>query len=127
MVTPGFFSSQSQPASRLWFNDKNVAYIQQEVTRRLANEFEGTNEVAFDFARERLHHTYYYWRGPLTLDELLEKTICDLVSDIRTEIEMHTRFDHFDPMTLYDPGTGLTREEKVKLRKPFKFEFQMNY
>jgi len=127
MVTPGFFTQQTQPSSRIWFNDKNVCFIQKEVTRRLAQEFEGTNEVSYDFAKERLEKEYYYWRGPLTLNELLEKVICDLVSEIRTEIEWHTRFDHFDPLTLYDPGTGLTREEKVKLKTPLKFEFQERY
>ena len=127
MVTSGFFQQQLTPNYRIWTSDKNVEYIQYEVQRRLAQEFQGSNQVTFSFAKQRLVDTLNEWRGPLTQSQLLELVICDLVSDIRTEIEQNTRFDNFDPLNLYNMGTGITREEKVKLRKPRKFEFIMRY
>jgi len=127
MVTPGFFQSIVTPNYRTWISDKNIRYVQYEVARRLSKEFTSYNEVDYDLIRERLNDTLNEWRGPLTLNELLEKVICDFVSQIRTEIEWHTRFDNFNPRTLYYPGTGITREEKVKLAKPKKFTFTMKY
>jgi hypothetical protein len=127
MVTSGMFQQQVDPKYQLWFSQENIEYIQQEVARRLLQEFTSYNEVTYDFAKQRLLSTFYEWNSPLTLNQLLELVICDLVEEIRTEIEWHTRFDNFDPLRLYTTESGITREEKVKLRPSRKFTFNMRY
>lgn len=127
MVTSGMFQLQMDPKYQVWFSDQNVIYIQKEVARRLLQEYTSYNEVTYEFARQRLLDTFYEWNGPLTLNELLELVICDLVEEIRTEIEWHTRFDNFDPFKLYTTESGITKEEKVKLRPSRKFVFNMRY
>lgn len=128
MPTAGLFQLQSDPNFSLWINDENIRYIQSEVTRRLAQTHCGHNEVGYDYVRTMLIDTYYTWRNPQTLNELLEMVICNFVTDITTEIERQNNpFDQYNPRTLYFPGTGITREERVKLNPGFKFEFQMNY
>jgi len=121
------FQQQLDPKYQLWFSPENIEHIQKEVARRLLQEYTSYNEVTYEFARQRLLDTFYEWNGPLTLNELLELVICDLVEEIRTEIEWHTRFDGFDPLRLYTIESGITREEKVKLRAPRKFTFNMRY
>ena len=127
MSTSGFFQQNFDPNFRLWVSDENVRYIQREVTRRLSEKYYEKIEVGYDNARDMLVQTMGTWRGPLTLNELLEMVICDFVKDIDTDIEWRNRFNNYDPRTLYFPGTDLTREEKVKLNPGFKFEFQMKY
>ena len=127
MSTSGIFQQNTDPNFRIWVSDENVRYIQSEVTRRLSEKYTDKIEVEYDRARDMLVQTMGTWRGPLTLNELLEMVICDFVKDIDTDIEWRNRFNHFNPRTLYFPGTDITREEKVKLRTPFKFEFQMHY
>lgn len=127
MTTVGFFQQQTDPNFRVWISDENIRYIQREVTRRLSEKYIEKLGVEYDFVRDRLVHTLGTWRGPLTLNELLEKVICDLVQDLDTDIEMHNRFSNCDPRTLYFPGTDLTREEKIKLNPSRKLDFQMNY
>lgn len=121
------FQLQMDPKYQVWFSQENVVYIQKEVARRLLQEYTSYNEVTYEFARQRLLDTFYEWNGPLTLNELLELVICDLVDEIRTEIEWHTRFDNYDPFKLYTTESGITREEKVKLRPSRKFVFNMRY
>lgn len=127
MPTQGLFQAESDPNFTFWVNDRNIRYIQAQVTKRLAERYCGVNEVEYDYVRTMLIDTYYTWRNPQTLNELLEMVICNFVTDITTEIEWRNRFNDYNPRTLYFPGTGLTREEKVKLNPGYKFEFQMNY
>lgn len=127
MATPGFFSQALDPNFRLWTSDENIVYIQKEVARRLRQRYSEHIIVPYDRVRSMLLHTMDTWRGPQTMNELLEMVICDFVKDIDTDIEWRNRFNHFEPRTLYFPGTDLTREEKVKLNSCPKWEFQMNY
>lgn len=128
MPNIGLFQAESDPNYSVWINDRNIKYIQSEVARRLAQTHCGRNEVAYDYARRMLIDTYTTWRNPQTLNELLEMVICNFVTDITTEIERQNNpFDSYNPRTLYFPGTGITREERVKLNPGYKFEFQMNY
>lgn len=124
---PGFFQEQVDPVYNVWFSGKNVQYIQKEVARRMGLKYAGYIEPEASWVMESLQDTYTTWNGPLTLNELLEMVICNFVQDINTDIEWTTRFNHCNPRTLYHPGTGITREEKVKLNPGYKFEFQMNY
>jgi hypothetical protein len=126
-MTSGLFQQEFDPQFRLWFCDENVRYIQREVTRRLQAQFLERIELEYDYVRNMLVQTHSTWRGPLTLNDLLEMVICNFVQDITTDIEWRNRFNHFEPRTLYFPGTDLTREDKIKLRPTFKFEFQMRY
>lgn len=126
-MTTGFFQYNFDPNFRMWMSDKNVKFIQLEVSRRLKEKYFETIEPEYDWVREMLLSTHEKWRGPLTQDELLEMVICNFVQDIQTDIEWRNRFNHFNPRTLYYPGTDLTREEKVKLKPSVKWEFQMNY
>lgn len=126
-IISGFFQQELTPNFRLWISDENVRYIQREVTRRLSEKYSEKIELEYDQVREMLLDTLGRWRGPLTQNELLEMVICDFVKDVDTDIEWRNRFNSYNPRTLYFPGTGITREEKVKLNPGFKFEFQMNY
>jgi hypothetical protein len=123
----GFFSENFDPNFRTWVCDENVRYIQREVARRLHEKYSENISVEYDRVRNMLIQTMGTWRGPLTLNELLEMVICDFVKDIDTDIEWRNRFNSYNPRTLYFPGTDITREEKVKLKPSYKFEFQMNY
>ena len=127
-MTSGFFQQQTDPNYRVWYSDENVRYVQKEVARRLRQKYFEYIEVPFDRVRSMIDHTRTTYRGPLTLNELLEMVICDFVKDIITDIDTRNRFNHFEPRTLYFPGGDITREERVKLnsRRP-KFEFQMRY
>lgn len=127
MTTIGFFQNEVDPVYRVWICDKNIKYVQREVQRRLKAKYIDNVEVEYDTARVMLTSTMQKWRGPLNLYELLEMVICNFVTDIDTDIEWRNRFNHFNPRTLYFPGTDITREEKVKLNPGYKFEFQMNY
>ena len=127
MPTIGLFQQNMDPNFRLWVSDENIRYIQRELARRLHEKYYENISVEYDRVRSMLIHTMDTWRGPLTLNELLEMVICDFVKDIDTDIEWRNRFNHFNPRTLYFPGTDLTREEKVKLNPGRKLEFQMNY
>ena len=126
-MTSGFFQSQLDPNFNIWFSRGNVKFIQCEVERRLQLKYIEHITVEADSVRSMLIETFETWRGPLSLNELLEMVICDFVNDIDTDIQWKSRFNHFDPKTLYFPGTDITREEKVKLKPSFKWEFQMNY
>lgn len=125
--TSGFFQSQVDPNYNYWNSPKNIKYIQSEVTRRLSQKYREQIIIEYDRIKSMLDSTLNTWRGPLTLNELLEMVICDFVKDIDTDIEWNNRFNDYNPRTLYFPGTGITREEKVKLNPGYKFEFQMNY
>ena len=127
MTTTGFFQYNFDPNFRMWISDKNIKFIQLEVSRRLKESYYETIEPEYDWVREMLISTREKWRGPLNQDELLEMVICNFVQDIETDIETRNRFNNFNPRTLYYPGTDLTREEKVKLKPSPKWEFQMNY
>lgn len=127
MTNIGLFQQNMDPNFRIWVSDENVKYIQREVTRRLGEKYCDQIDVEYDRVRNMLIQTMGTWRGPLTLNDLLEMVICDFVKDIDTDIEWRTRFNSYNPRTLYFPGTDITREEKVKLNPGFKFEFQMNY
>lgn len=127
MTTPGFFQQQLDPQYRIWYSDENVRYIQREVARRLKKKYIEYIEVGFDDVREMLESTYHTWRGQTNLAELLERVVCNFVTDIDTELTGRDQFSHCNPRTLYFPGTGITREERVKLKWSPKFEFQMNY
>lgn len=127
MITPGFFQPQVDPIWRQWISPKNIRYIQTEVARRLRQKYIEYIEVEYDRAYSMLLSTLSTWRGPLTLNELLEMVICDFVKDIDTDIEWRNRFNNYNPRTLYFPGGDITREEKVKLNPGYKFEFQMRY
>lgn len=127
MSTTGFFQPELDPNWNVWVSPENIRYIQTEVARRLREKYLEYIEVEYDRVKSMLISTKDTWRGPLSLNELLEMVICDFVKDINTDIETRNRFNHFNPRTLYFPGTGLTREEKVKLNPGYKFEFQMRY
>lgn len=127
MTTPGFFQQQLDPQYRLWYSDENIRYIQREVARRLQKKYIEYIEVGYDDVREMLESTYHTWKHPEDIDTLLERVICDYVTDIDTEISGRYQYSQFNPRTLYFPGTGITREERVKLKHSPKFEFQMNY
>jgi len=127
MATAGFFQQNVDPNYRFWVSDENVRYIQREIARRMHEKYYENISVEYDRVRDMLIQTMGTWRGPLTLNELLEMVICDFVKDIDTDIEWRNRFNQYEPRTLYFPGTDLTREEKVKLNPGFKWEFQMNY
>lgn len=127
MTTPGFFQQQLDPQYRYWFSDESIRYIQREVARRLKRKYIEYIEVGYDDVRTMLESTYHTWKNPTNLDDLLERVVCDYVQDIDTELMGRDRFAHCDPRTLYYPGTGITREERVKLKWAPKFEFQMNY
>jgi hypothetical protein len=127
MATAGFFQQNVDPNFRLWVSDENVRYIQHELARRMQEKYYEKISVEYDRARDMLIQTMGTWRGPLTLNDLLEMVICDFVKDIDTDIEWRNRFNNYEPRTLYFPGTDITREEKVKLNPGFKWEFQMNY
>nr|QBK87617.1 MAG: hypothetical protein LCMAC201_05300 [Marseillevirus LCMAC201] len=127
MSTAGFFQQNVDPNFRLWVSDENIRYIQREIARRMHEKYYENISVEYDRVRDMLIQTMGTWRGPLTLNELLEMVICDFVKDIDTDIEWRNRFNSYEPRTLYFPGTDLTREEKVKLNPGFKWEFQMNY
>lgn len=123
----GLFSQNFDPNFRTWVCDENVRYIQREISRRLSEKYVQNITMEYDTIRNMLIQTMGRWMGPLTLDDLLEMVICDFVNDINTDIEWNARFNHFEPRTLYFPGTDLTREEKVKLNPGYKLVFQMNY
>lgn len=127
MSTAGFFQQSVDPNFRLWVSDENIRYIQHEIGRRMREKYNENISVEYDRVRDMLIQTMGTWRGPLTQNDLLEMVICDFTKDIDTDIEWRNRFNHFDPKTLYFPGTDITREEKVKLNPGFKWEFQMNY
>jgi hypothetical protein len=126
-ATAGFFQAQVDPNWNYWISPENVRYVQTEVARRLRQKYREYIEVEYDRAKSMIIHTKETWRGPLNLNELLEMVICDFVKDIDTDIEWRNRFNHYEPRTLYFPGTDLTREEKVKVNPGYKFEFQMRY
>lgn len=127
MSTTGFFQQNFDPNFRVWISDQNIKYIQKEVALRLNKKYIDMIEVEYDTVREMLIDTLGRWRGPLTLDELIEMVICDFVTDIDTNLEMEKRFNNYNPRTLYFPGTDITREEKVKLNPGYKWNFNMNY
>ena len=127
MTTPGMFQQELVPNYSRIYNTSNYMYIQREVGRRLLHKYKRYNEVTLELARDKLQTVHDYWRGPLNIHELLEHTIRQLVGEIDTEIAQHTQFDHMDPSILYHPESGITREEKHKLRTLPAFEFQMNY
>lgn len=127
MSTVGFFQPQLDPNWGYWISPENIRHIQVEVARRLRERYIEYIEVEYDRVKSMLIKTKDSWRGPLTLNELLEMVICDFVTDINTDIEWGNRFNHFNPRTLYFPGGDITREEKVKLNPGYKFEFQMRY
>jgi len=127
-MTSGFFQQQLDPNYRLWYSDQNIRHIQTEVMRRLSQKYIERIMISFDQAKSALDTYRTSWNGPLTLDELLEGTICDIVKNITIEIDKQSQFSHFEPRTLYFPNTDLTMQEKVKInsRRP-KMEFQMRY
>lgn len=84
-------------------------------------------EVGYEDVREMLESTHHKWRNPIQLKDLLEMVIVDYVTDIDNDMQSQRRFANINPRTLYFPGTGLTREEKVKVNPGYKFEFQMKY
>ena len=127
MTTPGAFRTEVDPQYRIWISPENVRYVQREVARRLRATYREYIEVPYDRVHSMLIHELDYWRAPLTLNELLEKTICTFVSDIDTDIQWESRFNDYEPRRLYKLGSGITREEKVKLNPGYKFEFQMRY
>jgi len=127
MSTSGFFRQELDPNFRLWVSPENISFIQREVTRRLHEKYYENIVVEYDRVKSMLLNTMTTWRGPLTLNQLLEMVICDFVKDIDTDIEWRNRFNDYNPRTLYFPGTGLTREEKVKLNPGYKWVFNMNY
>jgi len=127
MSTAGLFQQNVDPNFRLWVSDENIRYIQREVARRLSEKYTERVKLEYDTVRDMLIQTMGRWRGPLTQNGLLEMVICDFVKDIDTDIEWRNRFNHYNPRTLYFPGTDITREEKVKLNPGYKWEFQMNY
>lgn len=127
MSTSGFFQQIVDPNFRKWFSDENILYIQKEIGRRMREKYTENISVEYDRIKSMLIDTKSTWRGPITLNQLLEMVICDFVTDIDTDIEARNRFNDYDPRTLYFPGTGITREEKVKLNPGYKWEFQMNY
>ena len=127
MPTSGFFQQEFDPNFRLWVSDENVRYMQKEIARRMQKKYFENISVEYDRVRDMLIQTMGRWRGPLTLNELLEMVICDFVKDIDTDIEWRNRFNNYEPRTLYFPGTDLTREEKVKLNPGYKLVFNMNY
>ena len=127
MTTVGFFQPEVDPNWNFWISPENVRYVQKEVARRLRQKYIEYIEVEYDRAKSMIIHTLDSWRGPLTLNELLEMVICDFVKDIDTDIEWRNRFNSYDPRTLYFPESGITREEKVKVNPGYKFEFQMRY
>jgi len=127
MTTLGFLQPEVDPNWGYWISAENIRYIQSEVARRLHQKYIENIEVEYDRVKSMLIHTKSTWRGPLTLNELLEMVICDFVKDIDTDIEIRNRFNSYNPRTLYFPGTDITREEKVKLKPGYKFEFQMRY
>jgi hypothetical protein len=126
-MTSGFFQQEMDPNFRLWVSDENVRYIQRELARRLKEKYTDNISVEYDRVRNMLIQTMGTWRGPLTLNELLEMVICDFVKDIDTDIQWRNRFNDFEPQTLYFPGTDLTMEEKVKVNPGYKWVFNMNY
>ena len=127
MTTQGFFQNQFDPNFRLYFSDENVRYIQREVSRRMRERYFQNIELEYDYVRQMFIQTYGYWRGPQTLDELIEMVICNFVQDITTDIEWNARFNDYNPRTLYFSGTSLSRQEKVKLKPSYKWEFNINY
>lgn len=127
MPTSGFFQQELDPNFRIWMSDENIKYIQNEIARRLSEKYTEQISVEYDRIYNMLVTEHDRWRGPLRLNELLEKVICDFVKDIDTDIQWRNRFYDYNPRTLYFPGTGITREEKVKLNPGYKWEFQMNY
>ncbi len=126
-ITSGFFQEQLTPNYRNWISSYNIKYIQDQVTERFKKLYVERIELDYDYVRSMLIHTLTTYRGPNSLDDLLEMVICDFVTDINTDIEWRNRFNQYEPRTLYFPGTDLTREEKVKVNPGYKFEFQMNY
>ena len=127
-MTSGFFQQQLDPNYRFWYSDENVRYVQTEIARRLRQRYIEYIEVPFDRVKSLIDHTRTTWRGPLDLDSLLEMVVCNEVQGIINEIENDTRFNDFNPRTLYFPGTGISREEKVKLNsRRGKLNFVMNY
>jgi len=127
MSTSGFFQQNVDPNYRKWLSDENIFYIQKEIGRRMREKYKENISVEFDTIKNMVIHTKTTWKGPLTLNDLLEMVICNYVTDIDTDIEWQNRFNDYNPRTLYFPGTGITREEKVKLNPGYKWEFQMNY
>lgn len=129
MPTPGFFQQQLDPNYAKWYSDEHVSYIQREVAKRLRNEHRYLEyiEVGCDDVREMLESTHGKWHDPIGLQSLLEMVITNFVTDIDTDLQQQRQFSHCNPRTLYFPGTGITREERVKLNPGYKFEFQMNY
>lgn len=127
-MTSGFFQQQLDPNYRLWYSDQNIRHIQTEVMRRLSQKYIERIMISFDQAKSALDTYRTGWNGPLTLDELLEGTICDIVKNITTEIDKQSQFSHFEPRTLYFPGTDLTMQEKFPLNsRRNKLIFNMNY
>ena len=127
MSTSGFFQQNLDPNFRRWISDENIRYVQVEIARRLREKYIENISVEYDRVRDMLIQTMGTWRGPLSQNDLLEMVICDFVKDIDTDIEWRNRFNDYNPRTLYFPGTGITREEKVKVNPGYKWEFQMNY
>lgn len=127
MTIIGLFQQNMDPAFRVWISDENIRYVQHQITSRLKEKYYEAIHVEYDVVRNMLIQEMGRWRGPLTLDELLEMVICDFVKDIDTDLEWRVRFNNYNPRTLYFPGTDLTREEKVKLNPSRKLVFQMNY
>lgn len=126
-LTSGMFMQQLDPNFRIWTSEKNMKYIQSEVTRRLSKKY--VDPVIFDLEAIRTYfiHNLTSNHQPMNLDQLLEHTICLITQNLDTDIEWYSRFNNFEPRTLYHPQSGITMAEKVKLKQGYKLEFQMRY
>jgi len=127
MTTAGFFRQTLDPSYRFIVSRENIEYIQREVAKRLGQKFIEYIEVPYWDVESSLIFTMGAWKFPLSISELLEKVICDFVESFNNEYEDKIRFNSYDPMKLYKANSDITREEKVKLKAGYKFEFQMNY
>jgi hypothetical protein len=126
-ITSGFFQAQVCDTYRLWLSSQNIKYVQNQVTERFKKVYLERIELDYDYVRAMMNHTLFTWRGLNTLEEFLEMVITDFITDINTDIEWRSRFNQYEPRTLYFAESDITREEKVKVNPGYKFEFQMNY
>jgi hypothetical protein len=126
-ITSGFFLQNCSPLYRQWTSQKFMKYIQSEVTRRLAKKYVDPVIYDLDAIRTYFIHNLTSNHQPMNLDQLLEHTICLIVQALDTELEGYSRFNNFEPRTLYHPQSGITMAERVKTRQTPKFEFQMRY
>jgi hypothetical protein len=129
MTTPGFLQQSFDPRhDAVWFSRERLTYVQREIARRLQQSYVEYIEVPLLDLKIAMQRGLMLARGnPPMPDALAEQIIEEYVRDYHTEFQQQRQFVHCDPKTLYFPGTGITREERVKLKPSYKFEFQMNY